>query len=48
MAPQITLFAHGQAPNPPKVAILLEQLKIDYTVVTRVSNPTIITMDVSR
>jgi len=31
--PGITLYAHdGPGPNPPKVAILLEELKIDYTV----------------
>jgi hypothetical protein len=36
MAPQITLFVHGITPNPPKVAILLEELGIDYAVENRV------------
>ena len=33
MVPQITLFGHlGVGPNPPKVAILLEELNVDYAV----------------
>ena len=40
MSPQITLFAHGIAPNPPKVAILLEELNVEYAIVERVGSPT--------
>lgn len=43
MAPKITLFAHGLTPNPPKVAILLEELGVEYAVESRVSRPYIIT-----
>ncbi|GJJ08951.1 hypothetical protein Clacol_003171 [Clathrus columnatus] len=32
---QITLFHHGIAPNPPKVAILLEELGISYKLVKK-------------
>ena len=36
MSPKVTLFAHGLAPNPPKVAILLEELGIEYAIVKKV------------
>jgi len=36
MPPQVTLYAMGIAPNPPKVAILLEELGIEYAVVHKV------------
>jgi len=39
MAPQVTLYAAGRAPNPPKVAILLEELGIEYNVVHKVCFP---------
>ncbi|KAF8581449.1 thioredoxin-like protein, partial [Ramaria rubella] len=32
MAPQITLFGHTGGPNPPKIAILLEELGVEYEV----------------
>ncbi|KIJ27917.1 hypothetical protein M422DRAFT_37522 [Sphaerobolus stellatus SS14] len=35
MAPQITLYSHPGSPNPVKIAILLEALKVDYEVVNR-------------
>jgi len=35
MAPQVTLFVHGRAPNPPKVAIFLEELGVEYAVVSK-------------
>ncbi|GJJ07954.1 hypothetical protein Clacol_002161 [Clathrus columnatus] len=35
MSPQITLFHHGVAPNPPKVAILLEELGISYELIKK-------------
>ncbi|KAF8576955.1 glutathione S-transferase [Ramaria rubella] len=35
MAPQITLFSHGRAPNPPKIAILMEELSIEYTLINK-------------
>jgi len=35
VAPQVTLFGHSPTPNPPKVAILLEELGIDYVVDVR-------------
>ena len=38
MAPKVTLFAAGIAPNPPKVAIFLEELKVEYDIVTKVCN----------
>ena len=38
MAPKVTLFAHGVAPNPPKVAILLEELGVEYKIVNKVSS----------
>ncbi|GJJ09228.1 hypothetical protein Clacol_003450 [Clathrus columnatus] len=31
--PQVTLFYHGLAPNPPKVAILLEELGVSYKLI---------------
>lgn len=37
MTHQITLFAHGPTPNPLKVAILLEELNVDYVVENKVS-----------
>jgi len=36
MAPKVTLYCLGTAPNPLKVAILLEELKVEYTVVYKV------------
>ena len=36
MAPKVTLYVHGLAPNPPKVAILLEELGVEYAVVQKV------------
>ncbi|KIJ51477.1 hypothetical protein M422DRAFT_244640 [Sphaerobolus stellatus SS14] len=39
MAPKVTLFAHGNiVPNPPKVAILLEELGVEYAVVQKEVN----------
>ncbi|KAF8587079.1 glutathione S-transferase [Ramaria rubella] len=35
MATQITVFAHGDSPNPLKVAILLEELGLDYVPVNK-------------
>ncbi|GJJ07953.1 hypothetical protein Clacol_002160 [Clathrus columnatus] len=35
MSPQVTLFHHGLAPNPPKVAILLEELGISYELIKK-------------
>jgi len=36
MSPSVTLFAAGLAPNPLKVAILLEELGIEYEVIHEV------------
>ncbi|KAF8576756.1 glutathione S-transferase family protein [Ramaria rubella] len=33
MAPKVTLFAHGLAVNPIKVAILLEELDVEYDII---------------
>jgi glutathione S-transferase len=41
MAPKITLYGHGQTPNPLKVAILLEELNVEYDIVSRVSRNTL-------
>ncbi|KIJ51484.1 hypothetical protein M422DRAFT_26888 [Sphaerobolus stellatus SS14] len=39
MAPQVTLFAHGNvSPGPPKVGILLEELGVEYAVVHKELN----------
>lgn len=38
MAPKVTLFAHGGAPNPLKVSILLEELDVEYAVVQKVGS----------
>ncbi|GJJ09229.1 hypothetical protein Clacol_003451 [Clathrus columnatus] len=35
MSSKVTLFYHGQAPNPPKVAILLEELGVSYKLVNK-------------
>lgn len=36
MSAKITLFAHGTTPNPCKVAVLLEELGVEYDVVQKV------------
>ena len=36
MAPKVTLYVIGLAPNPPKVAILLEELGVEYAIVQKV------------
>ncbi|KIJ53970.1 hypothetical protein M422DRAFT_24965 [Sphaerobolus stellatus SS14] len=38
MAPKVTLFGHGQTPNPPKIAILLEELGVEYELVNKEMN----------
>ncbi|GJJ09219.1 hypothetical protein Clacol_003441 [Clathrus columnatus] len=35
MSAQVTLFHHGTAPNPPKVAILLEELGVSYNLIKK-------------
>ncbi|KAF8582363.1 glutathione S-transferase [Ramaria rubella] len=35
MAPKVTLYANGLVPNPVKVAILLEELEIEYAIVQK-------------
>ncbi|KIJ27912.1 hypothetical protein M422DRAFT_37519, partial [Sphaerobolus stellatus SS14] len=35
MSPQVTLFSNGLVPNPAKIAILLEELNIEYKVINR-------------
>ncbi|KIJ53948.1 hypothetical protein M422DRAFT_153619 [Sphaerobolus stellatus SS14] len=35
MDPKVILYAHGISPNPPKVAILLEELGVEYTIVEK-------------
>ncbi|KIJ47616.1 hypothetical protein M422DRAFT_163742 [Sphaerobolus stellatus SS14] len=35
MAPQVTLFVSGRTANPAKVAILLEELEVEYRTITK-------------
>lgn len=45
--PQFTLYVSGTTPNPAKIAILLEELKLPYKIINRVGHGSVHDLKVS-